>query len=395
MTTTALASQLEQTDARDSESASDISRSTSNIPVRNWFYMLLYAWDLGALRGDLDALPEDAPDLRALLTRILVHYTKRQIRRGLRGDYVDLSEPLRTVRGRINFGRTVSDLLLYKGELHCDYQEYSLNVPRNQIIVSTLNRQLRYDYARIERDAHGMLTELKADLETLVRSMSEIDRVHLSDRMIATEMRKLGRNEREYRLIMLICEWLNWPRLPDADSHGQRFTDIQDLIEWRVYEKFVANWMKMHCDDWDVTAPRRLSWNRTCEDSSSEVALPGMEPDIVLEHKRSRQRVVIDTKWYSSAVSHHHGRETVHSNNLYQMWSYLSSQDGMYPDQRDATGILLYAQTVDGARRLKTCIDQHPFRVYTLDLSRRWQVIECNLRALIRGINVDRQDLQD
>ena len=367
----------------------------SNIPVRNWFYMLLYAWDLGALRGDLDALPDDAPDLRALLTRILVHYTKRQIRRGLRGDYVDLSEPLRTVRGRINFGRTVSDLLLYKGELHCDYQEYSLNVPRNQIIVSTLNRQLRYDFARIERDAHGMLTELKADLETLVRSMSEIDRVHLSDRMIATEMRKLGRNEREYRLIMLICEWLNRPRLPDADSHGQRFTDIQDLIEWRVYEKFVANWMKMHCDDWDVTAPRRLSWNRTCEDSSSEVALPGMEPDIVLEHKRSGQRVVIDTKWYSSAVTRYHGRETVHSNNLYQMWSYLSSQDGMYPDQRDATGILLYAQTVDGARKLKTCIDEHPFRVHTLDLSRRWQVIECYLRALVRTVNMDRQDLQD
>ena len=355
----------------------------ANIPVRNWFYMLLYAWDLGVLRGDLDALTEDAPDLRALLTRILVHYTRRQIRRGLRGDYVDLSEPLRTVRGRINFARTVSDLLLYKGELHCDYQEYSLNVPRNQIIVSTLNRQLRRDYARIERGAHDALTELKADLEILVRTMSDIDRVHLSDRLIATEMRKLGRNEREYRLIMLICEWLNRPRLPQDDARGQRFTDIRELIEWRVYERFVANFMKMHYDYWRVDTQRRLYWNETCRDSASEVGLPVMQPDIVLGHKHSGRRIVIDTKWYSSAVTHHHGRETVHSSNLYQMWSYLSSQDGMYPEHRTATGILLYAQTAVGKRTLRTCIDEHPFRVHTLDLSQDWQDIEDELCQLI------------
>ena len=355
----------------------------ANIPVRNWFYMLLYAWDLGVLRGDLDALTEDAPDLRALLTRILVHYTRRQIRRGLRGDYVDLSEPLRTVRGRINFARTVSDLLLYKGELHCDYQEYSLNVPRNQIIVSTLNRQLRRDYACIERGAHDALTELKADLEILVRTMSDIDRVHLSDRLIATEMRKLGRNEREYRLIMLICEWLNRPRLPGPDARGQRFTDIRELVEWRVYERFVANFMKMHYDDWRVDTQRRLFWNVTCSDGASEVGLPGMQPDIVLGHKHSGRRIVIDTKWYSSAVTRHHGRETVHSSNLYQMWSYLSSQDGMYPEHRTATGILLYAQTASGQRTLRTCIDKHHFRVHTLDLSQDWQDIEDDLCQLI------------
>ena len=394
MTTDSTTVPLPVNGVRDSESDS-VRSLDANIPVRNWFYMLLYAWDLGALRGDLDALPDDAPDLRALLTRILVHYTRRQIRRGLRGDYVDLSEPLRTVRGRINFGRTVSDLLLYKGELHCDYQEYSLNVPRNQVIVSTLDRQLRYDYARIERDAHDMLTELKADLETLVRSMSEIDRVHLSDRMIATEIRKLGRNEREYRLIMLICEWLNRPRLPEERAQGQRFTDIRDLIEWRVYEKFVANWMKMHCGDWEVKTQPRLYWNETGRDALSDVGLPGMQPDLVLTRDGRSSRVVIDTKWYGYPIVQYRGREYVHNKNLYQMWSYLSSQDGKYPEHRGSTGILLYAQTVEGERRLRTRIDGHPFRVHTLDLSQPWQRIEDDLRGLIRTINMDRQDLQD
>lgn len=379
----------------------EVSWLHANIPVRNWFYMLLYAWDLAEFRGELDVVAEDAPqDLCALLTKVLAHYTRKQIRRGLLGDYVDLSEPLRTVRGRINFGRTVSDLLLYKGELHCDYQEYSLNVPRNQIVVSTLDRQLRHDYARIEQDdghASDELSKLIAELGTLVRRMTEIDRVHLSDRMIATEMRKLGRNEREYRLIMLICEWLNGrPRIPDHDSSDQQFADIEFLVkEWRVYEKFVANWMKKHCDGWEAHTEPTLKWNENREERVYDVVLPVMKPDIVLTNNQSMQRVVIDTKWYSSAVSDHYGRETVHADNMRQMWSYMSSQDSLGPEWRRATGVLLYAQTVEGARRLRTRIDAHPFRVHTLDLSQPWQRIEDDLRALIRGVNMDRQDLQD
>ena len=65
-----------------SESREDV---VEKIPVRNWWHMLLYAWDLVEFEGRFDAEVEDAPDLRALLTKILVFLTKRQIRRGLRG----------------------------------------------------------------------------------------------------------------------------------------------------------------------------------------------------------------------------------------------------------------------------------------------------------------------
>ena len=360
----------------------------ANIPVKNWFYMLLYAWDLAEFRGQLEVISGDAPDLRALLTKILARLTKSQLRRGLRGDYVERSEPLRTVRGRINFARTVSDMLLYKGELHCDYQEHSINVPRNQIISSTLDRQLRHDYARIERDdrhAAEELVQLKSELESLVRRMYEIDRVRLSPRMIATEMRRLGRNEREYQLIMLICEWLNGrPRLPVQNARGRQFVDIADMIKWQVYEKFVANFMKMHCGDWKVATEPHLKWHEATDERVGDVELPVMKPDIVLTNKLSGRRVVIDTKWYSSSVVHRFGRVTVHNANLYQMWSYLSSQDGIGDTHREATGILLYAQTAAGRQTLRRRIQEHPFWVHTVDLSQDWQDIEDELRRLIQ-----------
>ena len=368
----------------------DLRRSAANIPVRNWFYMLLYAWDLGELTRDkeLRAKAEHAPDLRALLTSLLAYYTRRQIRRGLRGDYVDLSEPLRTVRGRINLTRTVGDLQLYKGQIHCDYQEYSLNIPRNQIIASTLNRQLLHDYATIESDANEKLGTLKAELESLVRTMSDIDHVRPTERLIADETHKLGRNEREYRLIMQICQWLIRPRMPDEDEAGQRFADIRHLkVESRLFERFVANFYRFHNGaDWDVSPQSHQNWNSGQSVSYQDARLPRMEVDIELMSRgEPSQRVIIDTKWYQSVLDR--GRSdvaAVHSTNLYQMYAYLASQDHRGPPYDEATGILLYAQPTDENVAFRTRIDRHPFWVHTLDLSQPWENIHCDLMNLIR-----------
>ena len=368
-----------------------ISDDSGNIPVRNWFYMLLYAWDLASLKDQIDALELDAPDLRALLTKILAHYTRRQVRRGLRGDYVDRSEPLKTVRGRIDFTRTVGDLLLYKGELHCEYQEYSLNIPRNQIIASTLNRQLRHDYHRIETDSTAktkdQYDELMSEVGSLVRTMSDIDRVRVSDRMIATEMRKLGRNEREYRLIMQICRWLNRPRVPEEDELGRAISDLKWARNWEVYERFVANFLLVHAsDEWHVEPHKTFRWNTTSSNEQGDTRLPGMAPDIVLTHRETNRRIIIDTKWYQTVTSTYHDKEYVHNGNLYQMWAYLSARDHRGELRPDATGLLLYAETRSGESYLTTTIDDHPFRVRTINLGQDWRQIERDLSGIINEV---------
>ena len=391
------ATQSDTVEARpDSHPDSRMPVRSGRIPVENRFHMLMYAWQVPDMLDDLDAVLEDAPTLRALLTWMLSHYTRRLIRRGLRGDYVDISEPLRTVRGRIDFTRTVSGLLLHRGELHCDYQEYSLNVPRNQIIISTLFRQLGDRYAAIERENTEELAGLRSEVEVLVRRLSEIDRVHISDRMIATEMRKLGRNEREYRLVMLICQLLNRPRLPEYEDDGSRFGDVEFLQKERVYEKFVANFYRYHHgDQWVVEPQRQFRWPETVT-STGTLKLPVMRPDIVMRHRESGRVLIIDTKWSGTVAGGRYDKR-VKTGDLYQVWSYLSSQEHRRCDGdfANSTGILLYAQPYSGLESLETRIRSHPFRVHTLDLSQPWQRIEDDLRGLIRAINMDRQDLQD
>ena len=371
----------EQSEGERAEPARD------RIPVRNWWHMLLYAWDLVDLKGRFDAELIDAPDLRALLTKMLVHLTKRQIRRGLRGDYVEVSEELRGVRGRIDFGQTLRSLSMYRGRLHCEYEEFTLNVPRNQIIRSTLNDSLNRGFTEPERrrPEHDRLV---SDVEALLRMLYEIDRVRVTGRLIASELRQLGRNEREYKLMLKICDMLRDPSMPQSDEAS----DL-DFVDWlrkrqdepRIFELFVANFYKLHLQNnvWAVASQQRQTWHETIAEPIGDARLPVMNPDIVLTHRDTGKIVVIDTKWYSSVHSEWHGNRTIHSDNLYQMYGYLASQKWKGGHYRDATGILLYARPEKGDVDFRTEIDDHPFWVYTLNLMKDWQRIEAGLRVLV------------
>lgn len=354
----------------------------AKIPVRNWWHMLLYAWNLAEFKDrHNDVIQEEAPDdLHALLTLILTEITNKQIRRGLRGEYVDRSELLKTVRGRIDFTGTLRELALYRGQLRCEYDEYSLNVPRNQIIISTLYQSLRRG---LGKDAEM----LQRRVERLIHMMIDIERVRLSRRLIAGELRKLGRNEREYQLVLRICDMLYQLEMPLEDKDGNQMQDWERLKdEWEVYETFVANFYKLHnSDEWDVKPQAHLRWNSPDGDVGDDLRLPSMKPDIVLNQKNDTgQIIVIDTKWYKSVADRHFGAPSVHAGNLYQMYSYLASQDHRGKQYPTARGILLYGQTKEGAQQVNTRIDDHPFRVATLDLTQEWQDIEASLQTLIK-----------
>ena len=356
------------------------------IPVRNWWHMLLYAWDLVEFNDRFKTELDRAPDLRALLTDILVFLMKHQVRRGLRGDYVERSEELRGVRGRIDFGETLRGLTMYRGRLHCEFEEFTLNVPRNQIIRSTLNDSLNRGFTDVEEE-RPRYRGLVSDLEALLRMLYEIDRVRVTRRLIASELRLLGRNEREYKLMLKICEMLRDPSMPRSDA----VSDLE-VVDWlqkqepRIFELFVANFyrLRLRGKGWDVSPQRKLEWNEAEDDEreSREIRLPNMYPDILLTHS-SGKIVVLDTKWYSSPVTDRYDAESVQTGNLYQMYAYLASQDHFGERFEDSTGILLYGQTGIGHRRLRTRIDRHPFWVETLDLMKDWEKIEKDLEELV------------
>jgi len=108
--------------------------------------------------------------------------------------------------------------------------------------------------------------------------------------------------------------------------------------------------------------------------------MPSMRTDISLIRRTPpRERFIIDTKYYREAlVSNRGGALKFTSENLYQIYAYLRTQDWRGEGYLNARGRLLYP-TVDQGFDEQVDIQGHNIRVSTIDLADTWEAIEARL----------------
>src|SRR5690242_16948293 len=104
------------------------------IPIRNLYYLLLYAWDKFPEGEQVEVGAEASPDLPDLLARVLLSGSRRLLRRGLDRGYLGAVEELAAPRGRFLLGDTTKRNSLLNGRVVCAYDELSVDVPHNRIL---------------------------------------------------------------------------------------------------------------------------------------------------------------------------------------------------------------------------------------------------------------------
>ena len=109
----------------------------------------------------------------------------------------------------------------------------------------------------------------------------------------------------------------------------------------RLYEKFILGYYKYHYKNiLDASAPA-IDWI-----TDNERMLPGMFSDIVLYDKESGKKLIIDAKYYAHTLQSQFDKYSIHSNNLYQIFTYVKNKDAEYgTNEHEVAGLLLYAQT--------------------------------------------------
>ena len=349
----------------------------SDIPIRNLWHMLLYAWNeppnsSNSLKQD----EESAPTLDSLLCLILIRLIEQRFRIGLGRNYLDENHIIKGIRGQINFGESLKKNLFNKGQTSCRYQEFGINVPKNQIVRTTLQRMVSLGNFGVKKsDAQ----EISQRLRRASMTMDGVDIVELSLEFINRQ--QLGRNDRDYRIMLAICRLLLQRHMPLSNVGQSPLPSIDTfgLLMNRVYELFVANFYKYHLLDWKVDSQKVLEWNERFKISY----LPIMKPDLVLEEKSSKRTIVLDTKFTPQTVRNQFGGERFQSSHLYQMYSYLKTQEELSDNKRVASGILLYPAS--GLNRFNERIEllNHDIHISSIDLSTPWQEIEQNLLELI------------
>lgn len=368
--------------APDSQTPGEPVRLTEyGIPIRNLWHMLLYAWDVlprNALHSWIMTGTESAPTLDALLASMLVELMRGRLRIGLGGNYVKGEGPLQAVRGRIDFSESLKQRTFERGEAYCEFQTYNANEPRNQIIRTTLARLAQAGKFGPETDA---TKALRHNLRRLARDLDGVDLIELSLDNIHRQLR--GRSDNDYRLMLAICQLVLRRQMP-MESEGSTALPRMDrdaLVLHHIYERFVANFYRMHLSGWTVAAQQRLEWH---EKFTSQY-LPSMVPDLVLQNKSSGQLIVLDTKFTAHSLAENQwGKAVFDSSHLYQLYAYLRSQEHLSEAHRGAAGILLYPAVHDTlSERIE--LQNHVIRVECVDLSASWPDVEAALINLIEN----------
>lgn len=348
------------------------------IPIRNLWYMLLYAWNEIPLiaSGDFNDV-EDAPTLDALLASVLVKLTQQRLRIGLGRNYLDEQHLLRGIRGRINFTDSLKSHAFERGQAYCEFQQYSMNVPKNQIVRSTMMRLIQIGNFGTNR---AMADELRHNLRWLARLLDGVDLIELKLDFIRRQ--QFGRNDRDYRLMLAICELILMRQMP-SDSDGQHRLPALDhaaLVMHQVYEHFIANFYRVHLQGWEVTPQKNMGWHEKAQSKY----LPSMRPDLTLVEKSSGKIILLDTKFTAkSLVTSQWDKEVFSSSHLYQLYTYLKTQEHLSECHRQAKGILLYPSVRQSLLSEKIELQDQTLYVQTVDLTQTWQNIEQRLLDLI------------
>lgn len=342
----------------------------AQVPVRNLYYLFCYAWNRFHEGQAAEVGATESPDLPNLFAKVLINATHNLLRRGLDRGYVRIQDDVPCLRGRVVFGETLKRNLLRQAKAHCAFDELRHDILHNQILKTTIERLAHLDQTE---------TELRNALKRLFRALEYVGTIRLSKR--AFRRVQLHRNNAFYDLALKVCALVYDALLPEQGTGRFRFVDI--LYDERkmglVFQDFVRNFYRLEQCDFSVGSDR-IRWDAAAEDAHHLGLLPSMFTDASL---RSKDRtIVIETKYYRDTMQEHHGRETLRSENLFQLYAYLKNLEVNGGPDAEAEGILLYP-TVTRELDARYTVQGHRLRVVTLNLNQEWRGIHDDLIALI------------
>ena len=338
------------------------------IRVRNVFHMLAYAFSALTEQGYRAVATEDFDNAAELCAAILERGVSLQLKRGLGQEYVSRTEARSSLRGAIKVTESVKSQAIWRRQLVCSYDEFSVDTTMNRVIRATVALLVRSDISKARKKSLKKLMVYFANVRDI-----DLHRVDWNMRY--------DRNNRTYRMLMAVC-WLVVKGLLQTQSDGAtRMMDFFDEQRMsRLYEKFILEYYRREHPRLRASASF-VEW--ALDDGVSD-GLPAMRTDITLS---ARGRVlIIDAKYYKSTMQSNFDKKTVHSGNLYQIFAYVKNKQAVLEREGESvevSGMLLYAATDEEVQPDVTYrMSGNQIGVRTLDLDRPFEEIRAQLDGI-------------
>lgn len=345
------------------------------IPIENIYYLLCYAWNKLDEKDRVSVSIDDKTELLDLFAKVLINASKMLLKRGIDKSYIDTTEELAGVKGKLELSQTVKRNLLFKQRTVCTFDEFSANILSNRILVTTIYRLTR---------TKGLDRQLKIELWNLQKMFSGIEQIELKSNLF--KQVKLNRNNRFYGFIMNVCQIIYENTLPSEEQGKFKFADFtrDDNKMNQLFEAFVRNFYRIEQKKYTTVKKETIKWQFSYSDNESFQYLPQMETDITLENEN--EKIIIDAKFYRETMTMNYDKERIKSANLYQLFSYLLNQQDKNAKTINATGILLYP-TIEDDYNLQFKYDNHNIQIRTVNLNTNWRNISSRLKQIIQYEN--------
>lgn len=358
----------------------------SVIPIQNFYYLLLYAWDVPDMRDKVKVNADLCHSLPNLFVQLLIGATERLLKQGLVQEYRSKQEDVDGLRGKLCIGETLKKGRIRQGKTICDVDELTHDVLINQIVFTTLTKVVHME---------GVDTSNRERVSKLIRRFPATKRILLSENIFSKV--RIHRNNRFYRFVLHLCNLLYQSLLPKEGTDGTfeflDFTRDEFKME-RVFELFLKNFCKQHCTEEFPEVSRsylqfQLSPNGMVFSQDNERAsrlLPTMETDVTLFNPKSGRKTILDAKYYHQTLTSRYDQQgKIRREHISQILSYVMEQEKAgEPHTKNTDGILVYPTVdndLDVAYRYRDT--NHIIRVSTINLNQEWFKIEERLKDIV------------
>lgn len=347
----------------------------NKIPVKNIWLLMAYAAEHSFLREKVrSAFIDNSDELPDLVADLLCTAVEDRLKKSLTSGYVQRSNDLNRLRGRINFVRTYAHQLLKRGKIACNFEELSNDTPRNRFVRQALANLARIVEKRILlKRIHSLLMCLK-DLGVNDVSVSLTD----------LSVDRLGRHD-SLDLEMIELAKMAWSfNIPAEDEGSTPHLSASRTETWvrKLFEKAIAGFYKHSLKNEGISVKTGSIFHWPVEKKSEGISevLPRMKADIILES--SLKRLVIDTKFNQIYTSNWMREKSLRSGYLYQIYTYLRTQE--HPsDQKSlsSSGLLLHPSVGETVYE-QIFMQGHQLSFATIDLTNTAEDIQQALRDI-------------
>jgi len=332
--------------------------------------MLSYAFQILNEQGYKKLATEEFDNAGDLCAAILIRGISNQLKRGLGREYISETETIAAIRGKIEINESIKNQTMIRNQMTCTYDEFSVDSALNRIIKSTVMLLIKSDISKQRKKELRKLMVFFADV-----SLVDVYAINWSV--------NYDRNNQTYRLLITICHLVVKGLIQTKSDGSVKMMDFLDEQRMcHLYEKFILEYYKKHYYPQITASASQIAW---ALDDGIGTMLPTMQSDIMLCQKKgdNNKTLIIDAKYYAHTTQVQYDIHTLHSNNLYQIFTYVKNKA---TKGGEVAGMLLYAKTDEEIYpNNEYQMSGNTITVRTLDLNLTFEEIAAQLNGIAQN----------